>query len=90
MRMILESELRIQFELAGEGFEIASEGIAISPYHLLAGSLTGAGRKLSPPVTPTRNSRYENPIGERLAPKIVEYKGETVETGIFRSRWLAV
>ncbi len=39
MRMILESELRIQFEMAGEGFEIASEGIAISPYHLLAGSL---------------------------------------------------
>ncbi len=39
MRMILESELRIRLEVAGEGFAIASEDIAISPYHLLAGSL---------------------------------------------------
>ena len=39
MRMILEGELRIRLEMAGEGFEIRSEDIAISPYHLLAGSL---------------------------------------------------
>ncbi len=39
MRMILDSEVRIRLEVAGEGFAIASEDIAISPYHLLAGSL---------------------------------------------------
>ncbi len=39
MRMILENESRIRLEVSGEGFEIASEDIAISPYHLLAGSL---------------------------------------------------
>ncbi len=39
MNMILESELRIRLEMAGEGFAITSEDIAISPYHLLAGSL---------------------------------------------------
>ena len=39
MRMILEGELKIRLEMAGEGFEITSEDIAISPYHLRAGSL---------------------------------------------------
>ncbi len=39
MRMILESELRIRLEVAGDGFAIASDDTAISPYHLLAGSL---------------------------------------------------
>ncbi len=48
MRMILESELRIRLEVAGEGFAIASEDIAISPYHLLAGSL--ASHRLAHPT----------------------------------------
>ncbi len=39
MRMILKGELRIRLELTGEGFEIASEEVPVSPYHLLAGSL---------------------------------------------------
>ena len=39
MRMILEGEDRIRLEMAGDGFEMSSEGPAISPYHLLAGSL---------------------------------------------------
>lgn len=39
MRMILEGELRIRLEMAGEGFGITSEDIAVSPYHSLAGSL---------------------------------------------------
>ncbi len=39
MNMILESELGIRLEMSGQGFEITSEDIAISPYHLLAGSL---------------------------------------------------
>ena len=39
MRMILEDELRIRLDMTGEGFEIASEDVSISPYHLLAGSL---------------------------------------------------
>ena len=39
MRMILEGESQIRLEMSGEGFEITSEDISISPYHLLAGSL---------------------------------------------------
>lgn len=39
MRLFLEAEDRIRLDLAGEGFEVISEGPAISPYHLLAGSL---------------------------------------------------
>ena len=39
MRLILEGESGIRFELAGEGFEITSDDVSISPYHLLAGSL---------------------------------------------------
>lgn len=37
--MILEGETRMRLELVGEGFEITGEDVAISPYHLLAGSL---------------------------------------------------
>ncbi len=37
--MILESESGIRLEVAGDGFEITSEDVSISPYHLLAGSL---------------------------------------------------
>lgn len=39
MRLILEEETRARLEMEGGGFEIASEGAPISPYHLLAGSL---------------------------------------------------
>lgn len=39
MKVILQSETRIRLEVAGEGFEITSEGGEISPYHLLAASL---------------------------------------------------
>lgn len=39
MRLVLEAEARARLEMVGEGFEIASEGAPISPYHLLAGSL---------------------------------------------------
>ena len=39
MRMLLEDELRIRLDMTGEGLEIASEDVSISPYHLLAGSL---------------------------------------------------
>lgn len=40
MRLVLEAEERARLEMAGEGFEITSEGAPISPYHLLAGSLS--------------------------------------------------
>jgi len=39
VRMILESESRVRLEMTGDGFEIASDDVSISPYHLLAGSL---------------------------------------------------
>jgi uncharacterized OsmC-like protein len=39
MRLILEGEDRIRLEMAGEGLEILSEGVPLSPFHLLAASL---------------------------------------------------
>lgn len=40
MRLVLEAETSARLEVAGEGFEIVSKGSPISPYHLLAGSLS--------------------------------------------------
>lgn len=40
MRLVLESETSARLEVSGDGFEIVSEGSPISPYHLLAGSLS--------------------------------------------------
>lgn len=39
MRLILEAPDRIRLEMAGDDFEIVSEGGDLSPYHLLGGSL---------------------------------------------------
>jgi len=39
MNLVLESEEKIRLEMAGVGFAITSEDVAVSPYHLLAGSL---------------------------------------------------
>lgn len=39
MRLILEGETSARLEMGGDGFEISSEGPAISPYHLMASSL---------------------------------------------------
>ncbi len=39
MRLILEDETRIRLEMLGEDFEITSEGLSLSPYHLLGASL---------------------------------------------------
>ena len=40
MRLVLEAEQRARLEMTGESFEITSDGAPISPYHLLAGSLS--------------------------------------------------
>ncbi len=39
MKLILEDESGVRLELAGDEFEITSDDVSISPYHLLAGSL---------------------------------------------------
>jgi putative redox protein len=39
MRVVLLGEQQLRLEMVGEGFEIASEDVAISPYHLLGASL---------------------------------------------------
>ena len=40
MRLVLTGEDRVRVEMAGDGFDIVAEGTtAVSPYHLLAGSL---------------------------------------------------
>lgn len=40
MRLVIEAEKRARLDMTGGGFEITSEGAPISPYHLLAGSLS--------------------------------------------------
>lgn len=39
MNLVLEGETRLRLEMTGDAFEIASEGVALSPYHLLVASL---------------------------------------------------
>ena len=73
MRMILESELRIRLEVAGEGFAIASEDIAISPYHLLAGSLASCIVLLIEP--------WAERVGIDTAPVIIAVSWEHVGAG---------
>ncbi len=82
MRMILESELRIQFEMAGEGFEIASEGIAISPYHLLAGSLASCIALLVVP--------WAEQSGIALEPATISISWEHAEDGDNRVKQMDV
>jgi len=71
--MILESELRIRLEVAGEGFAIASEDIAISPYHLLAGSLASCIVLLIEP--------WAERVGIDTAPVIIAVSWEYVGAG---------
>ena len=70
MRMILESELKIRLEVAGEGFAIASDDIAISPYHLLAGSLASCIVLLIQP--------WAEGVGIDIAPVIIAVSWEHV------------
>lgn len=39
MRIVVEQDTRLRLEMGEDGFEIVSEGGALSPYHLLAASL---------------------------------------------------
>ena len=73
MRMILESELKIRLEVAGEGFAIASDDIAISPYHLLAGSLASCIVLLIEP--------WAERVGVDTAPVIIAVSWEHVGAG---------
>ncbi len=73
MRMILEGELKIRLEMAGDGFEIASEDIAISPYHLLAGSLASCIVLLIQP--------WADRVGIDTAPVIIAVSWEHVGAG---------
>lgn len=40
MKLILETETSNRLEMGGTGFEIVSAGASVSPYHLLAASLS--------------------------------------------------
>lgn len=74
MKLILETETSNRLEMDGTGFEIVSEGAPISPYHLLAASLSsctvltlqswaeGAGIDLAPlTVAVSWNKAEERP-----------------------------
>ena len=73
MRMILEGELKIRLEMTGQGFEITSEDIAISPYHLLAGSLASCIVLLIQP--------WADRVGMDTAPVIIAVSWEHVGAG---------
>jgi uncharacterized OsmC-like protein len=82
MRMLLESELGIRLEVAGHGFEIASEGIAISPYHLLAGSLASCIALLVVP--------WAERSGIALEPATISISWEHTEDGDNRVKHIEV
>ncbi len=73
MRMTLEGELKIRLEMTGQGFEITSEDIAISPYHLLAGSLASCIVLLIQP--------WAEGVGIDIAPVIIAVSWEHVGAG---------
>ncbi len=82
MRMILEGELKIRLEMTGRGFEITSEDIAISPYHLLAGSLASCIVLLIQP--------WAEHVGIDIAPVIIAVGWEHVGAGDNRVKQMDV
>ncbi len=82
MRMILEGELRIRLEMAGEGFEITSKDVSISPYHLLAGSLASCIALLVVP--------WAERSGIALEPATISISWEHAEDGDNRVKHMDV
>lgn len=82
MRMILDSELKIRLEMTGQGFEITSEDIAISPYHLLAGSLASCIVLLIRP--------WAERVAIDIAPVIIAVSWEHVGAGDNRVKQMDV
>ncbi len=82
MRMTLEGELRIRLEMAGEGFEITSEEVSISPYHLLAGSLASCIALLVVP--------WAQRSGVALEPATISISWEHAEDVDNRVKWMEV
>ncbi len=82
MRMILEGELKIRLEMTGQGFEITSEDIAISPYHLLAGSLASCIVLLI--------QTWAERVGIDIAPVIIAVGWEHVGAGDNRVKQMDV
>lgn len=86
MRLVLEAETRARLDMSGEGFEIASEGAPISPYHLLAGSLSTC-------TTLTLQSWAEGagvdmaPLTIHLAWEMAEERPQRVERIDMELRW---
>ncbi len=82
MRMILEGELKIRLDMTGQGFEITSEDIAISPYHLLAGSLASCIVLLIEP--------WAERVGIDIAPVIIAVSWAHVGAGDNRVKHMDV
>ncbi len=82
MRMTLEGELKIRLEMTGQGFEITSEDIAISPYHLLAGSLASCIVLLIQP--------WAENVGIDIAPVIIAVSWEHADAGDNRVKHMDV
>ncbi len=82
MRMILDGELKIRLDMTGEGFEIASEDVSISPYHLLAGSLASCIVLLIQP--------WAERVGIDVAPVIIAVSWEHVGAGDNRVKQMDV
>ena len=82
MRMILEGELKIRLDMTGQGFEITSEDIAISPYHLLAGSLASCIVLLIEP--------WAERVGIDMAPIIIAVSWEHMGAGDNRVKQMHV
>ncbi len=71
MKLIVESDTRVRLAMAGESFEISSEGAPISPYHLLAGSLASC--------TALTLQSWAAGAGVDMAPLTIQVAWEMVE-----------
>ncbi|MEX2541440.1 MAG: OsmC family protein [Trueperaceae bacterium] len=80
--MVLDGQQRIRLEMTGEGFEIASEGIDISPYHLLGASLASC--------TALMFESWAPQTGVDLAPLTISVSWEMAEERPMRVRSMAM
>ena len=82
MNLILEGESGVRLALAGDGFEITSDDVSISPYHLLTGSLASC---IALVVSP-----WAERAGLDPAPVIISISWEHVGATDYRVKYMDV
>jgi uncharacterized OsmC-like protein len=86
VRVVLLGEENIRLEMTGDGFEIASEEVPISPYHLLAASLASCTALMFVSWAPQVGVDLE-PLTVIVSWEMVEERPKRVATMDMELRW---